>query len=558
MATQDPLPGGENLVLRARRKKSGKAKVISLVAAGVLVAGTAVTVPLALNAQQPAPSSTATGPAAAPSPAPSFTKKAGVNYYKQPGPQASAKTPVAPMTVNVSGTETGTAVEPGAIGLSLEATDLADPAMASGNADLVATLKGLGKPLLRFGGNAVDRRFFWTSSGEPMPGDRKGDKAHPVRTVTPKDLERVKTLLDAVDGTINFTVDLGHYDPARAADMSKHAARIFGKRLVGITIGNEPNGYPTNGLRPGSWGIQDYLNELKAYAGAINSAAPGVPIIGPGTYSEAWWKAFAQTPLPQQRIMSFHYYPLSSCSGSEPGDQPTMANLMSDYMHPRVRDYDRRAMAPAAAAGLQTWLTETGPSACPGSNPTTKNHASALWYSEFALNGLQQGIKRLGFHSSLITCVGGPPLSPICSGGKYLQPDGAIQENPSYFGLAMVADLGTGKFLKLSQSGGGLSYAYAVKHADGSTSVYIANKNNPQKDGQATVTLSLPGKPQTGTMTQMAGPGYTAEGATVIDGKKALPVPNAKRPTVMNFVKDSPVQKFPLTSGTVTVLHFTY
>lgn len=555
MATHDHLPGGGQAAdRRPRRNKARKGRVVALVAAGALVAGAAIAVPFALNAQQPAPSESV----AVPSPAPKFTKQAGVNYYKQPGPQATATRPVAPMTVNVSASELGTSIDAGAVGLSLEATDLADPSLSSANADLVATLKGLGKPLLRFGGNAVDRRFFWTSSGEAMPGDRQGDKAHPARTVTPKDLERVKTLVDAIDGTVNLTVDLGHYDPARAADMSRHAARIFGKRLVGLTIGNEPNGYPNNGLRPGSWGISDYLNELKTYADAINSAAPGVPIIGPGTYSEAWWKAFASTPLPQQRIMSFHYYPLSSCSGSEPGDQPTLANLMSDYMHPRVRDYDRRAMQPATAAGLETWLTETGPSACPGSNPTTKNHASALWYSEFALNGLQQGIKRLGFHSSLITCVGGPPLSPICSGGKYLQPDGAIEENPSYFGLAMVSDMGTGKFLKLEQSGGGLSYAYAVKHADGSTSVYIANKNDPQKDGQATVTLSLPGKPKAGTMTQMAGPGYTAAGATVIDGKKALPVADSKRPMVMDFVEGSSVQKFPLTSGTITVLHFTY
>jgi len=555
VATHDHLPsGGQPADRRPRRAKARKGRVVALVATGALVAGAAIAVPFVLNAQQPGTQSGSV----VPSPAPKFTKQPGMSYYKQPGPQASATRPVPPMTVNVADAELGTSIDEGAVGLSLEATDLADPALSSTNADLVATLKGLGKPLLRFGGNAVDRRFFWTSSGESMPGDRQGDKAHPARTVTPQDLERVKTLVEAIDGTVNLTVDLGHYDPARAADMSRNAARIFGKRLVGLTIGNEPNGYPNNGLRPGTWGIQDYLNELKAYAEAINTAAPGVPIIGPGTYSEAWWKAFAANPLPQQRIVSFHYYPLSSCSGSEPGDQPTMANLMSDYMHPRVRDYDRRAMQPASAAGLQTWLTETGPSACPGSNPTTKNHASALWYSEFAMNGLQQGIKRLGFHSSLITCVGGPPLSPICSGGKYLQPDGAVEENVSYFGLAMVSDVGTGRFLKLEQSGGGLSYAYAVKRGDGSTSVYIANKNDPQKDGQATVTLSLPGKPKAGTMTQMAGPGYTATGATVIDGKKALPVADSKRPMVMDFVQGSSVQKFPLTSGTITVLHFTY
>jgi len=35
-------------------------------------------------------------------------------------------------------------------------------------------------------------------------------------------------------------------------------------------------------------------------------------------------------------------------------------------------------------------------------------------------------------------------------------------------------------------------------------------------------------------------------------------VADSKRPMVMDFVEGSSVQKFPLTSGTITVLHFTY
>jgi hypothetical protein len=286
--------------------------------------------------------------------------------------------------------------------------------------------------------------------------------------------------------------------------------------------------------------------------------APDVPIVGPGAYSQAWWGPFAEAKLPQPKIFSYHYYPLYDCKGTFAKAKPTLSNMISRYAHDRTIEYDAAALKVAKEHGLETWLVETGQSACPGSNETTKTHASALWSADFFLNTLQQGVTRIAYHSSLLTCTGGPPMSPICSGGPYLQPDGSVQERANYFGLSMVASLGTGKFLKLEQAGGGLSFAYALKHADGSTSVIVANENDPAKDAQTEVTLSLPGKPKKATMTQMAGPSFAAVNATVVDGAPAAPVPDAKRPTVMDFVEGSEVQKFPLTAGTVTVLHFTY
>ncbi|MGX9900042.1 hypothetical protein ACW0JT_09205 [Arthrobacter sp. SA17] len=413
-------------------------------------------------------------------------------------------------------------------------------------------------PTLRFGGSSVDVRFFWTSSGEALPSTYKGDKAHVPRAVRPDDLVRVNTLLEATDAKVTLTVDLGHFGPARAADMVKHASSIFGNRLLSVTVGNEPNGYGYNGVRPGGYTKDNYVSELKEYAKAIFAVAPEVPISGPGTYSEDWWEPFVDADIPQKKILSFHNYPLPSCDGKDPKGTPTLGNLMTPLMHKRAADYQEAAVQAGKAAGLETWLPETGIAACNGSNETSRTHASALWTADYVLNAARLGVTRIAFHSSLLTCLGGPPMSVLCSGGPYLRPDGQYESRANFWGLAMVSDLEGGTFLELQSTGGGLAYSYALRNPDGSTTLIVVNQNDPVKAAQTEVSVTLPGKALTGTMTQLAGPSYDAEGETVIDGVKTGPKPVAERPTVPGFLYGSSTQSFALTAGTVTVLNFTY
>lgn len=486
-------------------------------------------------------------------------KSTDATFYKQiPPPPGSPLMKVAPLTLAVTDAPVGTSLNKGTVGISLEATDLADPALGAENASMVKLLKGSDGTVLRFGGNSVDRRFFWTSSGEALPKNYKGDKAHPAKVVTPADLQRVAALLNATNARISLTVDLGHYNPRRAADMIKNASRIFGPRLLSFTVGNEPNGFAATKLRPASYGVEQYVAQLKAYAKAIHAVAPGVTISGPGVYDQKWWKPFVDAKLPQKKVLSFHNYRLSSCKDTKSPDFPTISNLLGRLNRQRAATYQESALKVAKAARVETWLAETGMSACPGSNQTTKTHAAALWAADYALNAARLGVTRLGFHSSLSTCKGGPPMSVLCSGGTYLKPNGQMVPRANYFGMAMVADLAPGKFLQLGSKGGGLTNSYALRNADGSTTVVIVNENDPAKYGQTEVSLKLPGRARRGTMTQLSGPRLNAQDSTVIDGAKDSPVPAAKRLTVPGFAYGSATQKVKLTSGTVTVLNFSY
>lgn len=530
---------------------------IAVIAAIAVVALVAVLLTVSLNSNK---AGSAQGPVQDTPVKPAPTGKApAVTYYKQiPPPSGSPLEKVDPLELTVKNQPVGTALNKGTVGISLEATDLADPALSATNASMVKLLKDSEDTVLRFGGNAVDRRFFWTSSGEALPASYKGDKTRPAKVVTPDDFQRVAALLEATNAKISLTVDLGHYSPDRAADMIKYASKIFGPRLLSFTVGNEPNGFAYTKLRPADYSIEKYVTELKAYADAIYAAAPNVVISGPGVYDQKWWKPFMDADLKQKKVLSFHNYPLYSCTDTSSDGFPTIPNLLGQSIRQRAASYQQHALDAAKSAGMEAWLAETGMSACPGSNQTTKTHATALWAADYSLNAARLGITRLGFHSSMATCKGGPPMSVICSGGAYLKPNGEMAPRANYFGMAMVADLAPGKFLDLDSKGGGSSNTYALQNADGSTTVVIVNENDPAKAAQTEVSLTLPGYALRGTMTQLSGPRLDAQDSTVIDGAKAGPVPAAKRATVPGFSYGSRTQKFKLTAGTVTVLNFSY
>jgi hypothetical protein len=199
----------------------------------------------------------------------------------------------AAITVGVD--RTGAAFDADNIGVSFEATDLADPRLDPATSNLDEQLKSLGSPALRFGGNALDRRTFWTSKGEKPTHDEE-------TTVTPDDLKRLKKLVHATGATVTIGIPLGTYDPKRGADMAAHAVDILGDSLVGLAIGNEPNGYtvddvPGSAVRGKGWNKAEYVKQVEAYAKAIHAKRPEAPIIGPDVYDGAWMTAFADSSV---------------------------------------------------------------------------------------------------------------------------------------------------------------------------------------------------------------------------------------------------------------------
>ena len=146
-------------------------------------------------------------------PATPLGKAPAVTYYKQtPPPAGSPLEKVEPLELTVKNEPVGTTLNKGTVGISLEATP------RRSHPELRQCLDGDAPQGLRRHRASFRRQrrrppVLWTSSGESLPADYKGDKAHPAKVVTPQDLERVATLLDLTNAKISLTVDLGHDDP---------------------------------------------------------------------------------------------------------------------------------------------------------------------------------------------------------------------------------------------------------------------------------------------------------------------------------------------------------
>lgn len=370
-------------------------------------------------------------------------------------------------------------------GLSFDARELANPMWGSEESNLALTLGELDRPALRFGGNGIDRHVWWTSSDEPAP-----DWA--AVTVTPEDLDRVAAVAEEIDAAVTFALDLGHDDPARAADMAAHAREAFGNRLLAVAIGNEPNGYfhanqPHLAVRDATWDTQAYQQSLTEYSAALETATPGLPVAGPGAYDAPWWRAFAESGIPNQRALSMHWYPLWDCEGPASSiANPTVEDLTSPAIRERARSMVGMGAEVAQEHDLPLWMEETGPTSCPGTNDTSRTHAQALWTVDYAMTLSELGVERTAFHSTLQACSGGAPMSPICAQGSLDAPRPIVEGRSSYLALMMLGNLPDGTVLTTQMSGDGKVSVHAVLGDDGGLTVVVVDMRDPSNEAYVT------------------------------------------------------------------------
>ena len=375
------------------------------------------------------------------------------------------------------------------LGLSFEMTDLADPRWDPAAGYLDELVGALDRPSLRFGGNSVDRRLWWTSSDEPAPEWAEA-------TVRPADLARLARFVEKTGATVTMALDLGHDDPGRAADFAFHAHQALGDALIAVAVGNEPNGFalasqPQYQIRPEGYGPAQYVAEARPYVDAIHEQVPGLGIAGPGTFDAPWWRAFAEAKFPDTVALTQHWYPLWSCSGSEPNAAPTVAALTAPWLHDRASFTLGMGAQTAARYGLPLWLEEVGATSCAGTNDISRTHAQALWTVDFALHGAVIGARRMNFHGMLDACAGGAPMSPLCDTGALGERTPHLRGQSNFLALMQLAALREGPMVRVSASGSDRVYAYAVSD-DGGLDLVVVNLDDPDAVGSSPLSLALP------------------------------------------------------------------
>jgi hypothetical protein len=274
------------------------------------------------------------------------------------------------------------------LGLSFEMRSLPAIAADARSGDLVALLRSLGHGVLRFGGVSADEAAAWTGGGGPLPSWARV-------AITPGDLQGLAALARATGWRVLLTVNLGHYDPTVAAAQAAAAWAALGPYLAGIEIGNEPDRYVRKSLRAPGWDFAAYRAQAAAYAAAIARAAPGVALVGPDPSTGAVglrWLAAAAHMLPL-RLLSDHYYPLSSC-----GYAPTIAELLSASVRRQERERLAQMLTIAHAAHRAVRIDEANSISCEGRAGVSNTFAGALWALDYTARALTAGAAGLNFH----------------------------------------------------------------------------------------------------------------------------------------------------------------
>jgi hypothetical protein len=413
---------------------------------------------------------------------------------------------------------------PGAVGLSVEADELDNRDLSSGNRSLVALMRGLGPGVLRVGGNSVDYSA-WSSANETAPNWAKS-------VISPADLVQLDSLLRATGWQVILGVDLGHFDPNRAADEARAAVDIFGSRLLGVEVGNEPNNYasPMIRLRASSYSVDDYLGELAAYSAAIRASAPTVRLYGPDLASrglEAWLLAVASNSVVSFAAITEHYYPTKynvgkgDCEGT---GVPTATQLLS----PEVREKENMALQILVRAGQlarrQIRISETNTTAscdAAGGPRTSPVFASALWALDWVLRSASAGVTGLNFHGYYGRCLP-EGVAPICAADSTADAHTQVVARPEYYGLLAAKELEGGWFVPVDVRAGSAQddlTGYATIHPNGLITVAILNFT---VDGRTRVLVKVPGYHRA-TSESLLGRSISATGGVTFGGATINP-----------------------------------
>ena len=176
-----------------------------------------------------------------------------VTYYKQPGPPAgSPLEKVEPLEVNVSKDLVGTSLNKGLVGISLEATDLADPALSSDNASMVKLLKEADQPVLRSAATPSTAASSGPPRDEAVPARLQGRQGPPGQGRRPGGPGPARTpcwRLPTRRSALPWTWDTTTRPGPRIWPSTQ--PRSSAPRLLSFTVGNEPNGFGTQRCPPG-------------------------------------------------------------------------------------------------------------------------------------------------------------------------------------------------------------------------------------------------------------------------------------------------------------------
>ena len=383
----------------------------------------------------------------------------------------------------------GMPIAPDFVGLSYEKDSLPGGFFNIANEALIALLRWLGPGILRIGGNSVDVTHWILDGVGSIAGQ-----------IAPNDVDAFAAFLRAANWKTLYGLNFATNTPQRLAAEAAYAVRTLGDRLYGFEIGNEPDYYASNGLRPPNFTYDNFLAEWSAFADALSDQVPSAFLAGPGAaaFRSTWAVPFATAQRARIGLLTQHYY-----RGNGEAPDATLAQLLAgDPALPVLLQQLRQAATDnAVVSGFR--LTEANSYSNRGAPNVSNAPGTALWVIDFLFLNARYGAAGVNPHG------GGsyPGYTPIADDGQKV-----VEVRPEYYGMLLFSMAAQGELLATEvRAPGQFLAAYAVSRG-ASTHVVMVNH---AADADARVAISLGHDAISATMmTLRAGVSGNAQGTT--------------------------------------------
>jgi uncharacterized protein (TIGR03437 family) len=377
----------------------------------------------------------------------------------------------ASITVNTA--SPGVTIPSDFIGLSFETSSIASATgFPSSSAVFQQMLSQLGAGWMRFGGNSVDRTTW-------VGGQRSSST--PANSLTASDVDNVMALARAVGWRVLFGLNLASSTAVLDAEEAPYVSQSAQGALSGFEIGNEPDLYSSNGDKPTSYTLSQYLSDWNSFATAIQAADPGAVLTGPADAGNigTWTDQFAAAYGTRIALLTQHLYPLAPVGdvGATSPSGCTISNLLSAATHSKAATDAAQLESIAQSAKVPWRMAESNSCYDGGTAGVSDTFASALWGVDYMFTLASNAATGVNFHGG-----GSGAYTPIAVSG------GSVTARPLYDALLLFRAASAGRLLPVTLASGGIDLnAYAVLDGDGTLRVTVVNED---ASNDATVSIS--------------------------------------------------------------------
>ena len=279
-------------------------------------------------------------------------------------------------------------------GLSIE-YPLMERALAGGTCPspaLVATLRSLGSPTLRIGGDSQDLA---------------GPTAAYHYVVPPSFWTALGCL--ARESGVQVVVGLNFAEGPVADELTTIAAaeQAIPASRLSFSLGNEPDLYGISHILPGEagfvvpayraspWTGEQYASEWAARRATLGQIA----IEGPDLAGIGWRARIARLMASDPPdVMTVHAYPTVACGSA--GAPATPARLLSEHASVGLVEKYEWLLASARAAHRPAVISESNSASCGGKPGVSDTPVAGVWAARYVVAALLAGFAQVRFHTA--------------------------------------------------------------------------------------------------------------------------------------------------------------